>query len=78
MNHFYFQSFGEYRTLLEQFNITAEEIKGKHNGILYSVTDDRGIKQGDRLNHPCSVKRLVMMLYKSIIAENFLCAVGTP
>jgi hypothetical protein len=46
MNHFYFQSFGEYRTLLEQFNITAEEIKGKHNGILYSVTDDKGNKTG--------------------------------
>jgi hypothetical protein len=46
MNHFYFQSFGEYRTLLEQFNITAEEIKGKRNGILYSVTDEKGNKQG--------------------------------
>jgi hypothetical protein len=46
MNHFYFQSFGEYRTVLEQFNITAEEIKGKHNGILYSVTDDKGNKTG--------------------------------
>jgi hypothetical protein len=46
MNHFYFQSFGEYRTILEQFNITAEEIKGKHNGILYSVTDDKGNKTG--------------------------------
>jgi hypothetical protein len=45
-NHFYFQSFGEYRTILEQFNITAEEIKGKRNGILYSVTDEKGNKQG--------------------------------
>jgi hypothetical protein len=46
MNHFYFQSFGEYRTLLEQFNITAEEIKGERNGILYSVTDEKGNKLG--------------------------------
>jgi hypothetical protein len=46
MNHFYFQSFGEYRTVLEQFNITAEEIKGKHNGILYTVTDEKGNKTG--------------------------------
>jgi hypothetical protein len=51
MNNFYFQSFGEYRTLLEQFNLTAEEIKGKHNGkpyngILYSVIDDKGNKLG--------------------------------
>ncbi|KAA6343077.1 hypothetical protein EZS27_009208 [termite gut metagenome] len=54
MNHFYFQSFGEYRTLLEQFNVTAEEIKGEHdgkpyNGILYLVTDERGNKQGKPL-----------------------------
>ncbi|KAA6324591.1 hypothetical protein EZS27_026098 [termite gut metagenome] len=35
MNHFYFQSFGEYRILLEQFNVTAEEVKGKHNSILF-------------------------------------------
>ncbi|KAA6312832.1 hypothetical protein EZS27_036300 [termite gut metagenome] len=51
MNHFYFQSFGEYRTLLEQFNVTAEEIKGEHegkpyNGILYCVTDEKGNKLG--------------------------------
>jgi hypothetical protein len=46
MNHFYFQSFGEYRTILEQFNITAEEVKGKHNGVLYSVLDDQGNKTG--------------------------------
>jgi hypothetical protein len=46
MNHFYFRSFGEYRAILEQFNITAEEIKGEHNGILYSVTDDKGNKTG--------------------------------
>ena len=46
VNSFYFQSFGEYRTLLEQFNIAAEEINGMHNGILYSVIDEKGNKQG--------------------------------
>ena len=44
--NFYFQSFGEYRTLLERFNITAEEVKGKHNGVMYSVLDDKGNKVG--------------------------------
>jgi hypothetical protein len=42
MSHFYFQSFGEYRTLLEQFNVTVEEVKGEHKGkpyqgLVYSV-----------------------------------------
>lgn len=51
MNHFYFQSFGEYRTLLEQFNIAAEEIKGEnngksYNGVLYSVIGEDGKKMG--------------------------------
>jgi hypothetical protein len=51
MNHFYFQSFGEYRTLLEQFNITVEEVKGEHKGepyqgLIYSVIDDNGEKVG--------------------------------
>ena len=44
--NFHFQSFGEYRALLERFNVTVEEIKGKHNGILYSVLDDKGNKVG--------------------------------
>jgi hypothetical protein len=44
--NFYFQSFGEYRTMLEHFNLTAEEVKGMHNGILYSVTDEKGNKAG--------------------------------
>ena len=44
--NFYFQSFGEYRTMLERFNLTAEEVKGIHNGILYSVLDDKGNKVG--------------------------------
>lgn len=51
MNHFYFQSFGEYRTLLEQFNITVEEVKGEYKGkpyqgLVYSVLDDKGEKTG--------------------------------
>jgi hypothetical protein len=44
--NFHFQSFGEFRTMLERFNLTAEEVKGKHNGILYSVLDDKGNKTG--------------------------------
>jgi hypothetical protein len=44
--NFHFQSFGEYRTLLEMFNITAEEVKGMRNGILYSVLDGSGNKVG--------------------------------
>jgi hypothetical protein len=44
--NFHFQSFGEYRTMLELFNLTAEEVKGMHNGILYSVTDGKGNKVG--------------------------------
>ena len=28
------------------FNLTAEEVKGKHNGILYSVLDEKGSKVG--------------------------------
>ena len=46
MNHFYFQSFGEYRTLLEQFNVSVEEINGIHNGVVYSVIDENGNKKG--------------------------------
>jgi hypothetical protein len=51
MSHFYFQSFGEYRTLLEQFNVTVEEVKGEHKGkpyqgLIYSVIDDKGEKVG--------------------------------
>jgi hypothetical protein len=51
MSHFYFQSLGEYRTLLEQFNVTIEEIKGEHKdkpyqGLIYSVIDDKGEKIG--------------------------------
>ena len=51
MNHFYFQSFGEYRTLLEQFDVTVEKVKGEHKdkpyqGLIYSVIDDNGEKVG--------------------------------
>jgi hypothetical protein len=51
MSRFYFQSFGEYRTLLEQFTVTAEKVGGTHEGksynvILYCVTDERGNKLG--------------------------------
>lgn len=51
MSHFYFQSFGEYRTLLEQFNVTVEEVKGEYKGkpyqgLIYSVIDDKGEKVG--------------------------------
>lgn len=51
MSHFYFQSFGEYRTLLEQFNVTVEEVKGEYKGkpyqgLIYSVIDDKGDKIG--------------------------------
>jgi hypothetical protein len=46
MANFYFQSFGEYKTMLEHFNLTAEEVKGMHNGIVYSVLDDKGNKVG--------------------------------
>ncbi|MDR0507156.1 MAG: relaxase/mobilization nuclease domain-containing protein [Dysgonamonadaceae bacterium] len=44
--NFYFQSFGEFKTMLEHFNLTAEEVKGMHNGILYSVTDEKGNRVG--------------------------------
>jgi hypothetical protein len=32
--------------MLELFNLTTEEVKGIHNGILYSVTDEKGNKVG--------------------------------
>ncbi|MDR2407834.1 MAG: relaxase/mobilization nuclease domain-containing protein [Bacteroidales bacterium] len=41
-DNFHFQSFGEYRSVLEHFNLTAEEVKGTHQGILYSVLDGKG------------------------------------
>jgi hypothetical protein len=51
MQTFLFQSFGEYRTALEVFNVTAEEIKGEHDGkpyhgILYQVIDEKGQRLG--------------------------------
>lgn len=49
MDNYKFQSFGEYRTLLEMFNLTVEEVKEEYNnkpyqGLVYSVTDDTGNK----------------------------------
>ncbi|MDH6309424.1 hypothetical protein M2451_002690 [Dysgonomonas sp. PFB1-18] len=49
MANYHFQSFGEYRTLLEQFNVTAEEVKGEYRGkpykgLVYSVLDENGEK----------------------------------
>lgn len=51
MANYNFQSLGEYRTLLEQCNVTVEELKGVRNGqayqgLLYSATDDKGNKVG--------------------------------
>ncbi|WP_163304820.1 conjugal transfer protein MobB [Dysgonomonas sp. 521] len=44
-----FQSLGEYRTLLEMFNVTVEEVKGEYKekpyrGLVYSVLDENGEK----------------------------------
>ncbi|PXV60931.1 relaxase/mobilization nuclease-like protein [Dysgonomonas alginatilytica] len=33
--NYHFQSLGEYRTLLEMFHVTIEEVKGEHNGMSY-------------------------------------------
>lgn len=51
MANYHFQSLGEYRTLLEMFHVTAEEIKGEYNGkpyngLIYSVTDEHKNKVG--------------------------------
>lgn len=49
-----FQSFGEFRTLLELFNVTVEEVKGAvygrpYHGLLYVATDDNGKRVGTPL-----------------------------
>lgn len=51
MNNYSFQSIGEYRTLLEMFNVSVEELKGVKNGttyqgLLYSVIDENNQKVG--------------------------------
>ena len=51
MNNYRFQSIGEYRTLLEMFNVTIEELKGVKNGnsyqgLLYSAMDKNHQKVG--------------------------------
>ncbi len=45
-------TFNEYRALLSLYNISAEEVKGEakgkaYNGVVYSATDDRGVKVGN-------------------------------
>ena len=40
-----FQTMGEYRALLSIYNLTVEEARG--NGLVYSVTDDKGDKVGN-------------------------------
>lgn len=51
MNNYNFQSIGEYRTLLEIYNVSVEELKGVKNGnpyqgLLYSAMDDKNQKVG--------------------------------
>lgn len=51
MQNYYFQSFGEYRTLLEMFHVTVEEVKGEHKGrayqgLIYSAIDENASKIG--------------------------------
>lgn len=51
MNNYNFQSVGEYRTLLEIFNVSVEELKGVKNvnpyqGLLYSAMDENNQKVG--------------------------------
>ncbi|MCM1030690.1 MAG: relaxase/mobilization nuclease domain-containing protein [Oscillibacter sp.] len=50
-DNYRFQSFGEFRTLLELFNVTVEEVKGSvygraYHGLLYVATDDNGKRIG--------------------------------
>ena len=47
-----FQSIGEYRALLSLYNVTVEEARGnvrgrEYSGLVYSATDDAGIKLGN-------------------------------
>ncbi len=52
MNNYNFQSFGEFRTVLEIMNVTVEDVRGMnpqgqlYNGIVYSATDDNGKRIG--------------------------------
>ncbi len=53
-DNYRFQSFGEFRTLLELFNVTVEEVKGTvygrpYHGLLYVATDDNGKRVGTPL-----------------------------
>lgn len=52
VNTYQFQSFGELKTLLANYNVHAEEVKGEvrgkpYNGIVYSATNDKGEKLGN-------------------------------
>ncbi len=49
---YHFQSFNEYRTLLEQYNICVEESKGERNGhsyagLIYYAMNDKGVKSSN-------------------------------
>ncbi len=52
LNNYNFQSFREFRTLLELLNVTVEEVRGMspkgemYNGIIYSATDDNKNRVG--------------------------------
>ena len=53
-DNYRFQSFGEFRALLELFNVTVEEVKGAvygrpYHGLLYVATDDTGKRVGTPL-----------------------------
>jgi hypothetical protein len=50
-NHYRFQSFGEYNTLLSLFNLTAEKVDSERNGkmlkgLIYFILNDKGEKLG--------------------------------
>jgi hypothetical protein len=51
---YHFQSLGEYRILLSLYNVTVDEVRGEvrgreYHGLVYSATDDRGVKIGNTL-----------------------------
>lgn len=52
MSDYNFQTLGEYNAVLSLYNVHAEEIKGEvrgkaYHGIVYSATDDNGVKKGN-------------------------------
>lgn len=52
LNNYDFQSLGEYRTLLELFNVSVEEIKGLKNGKLY-----HGLTYSAMTENPTTMKK---------------------